>query len=120
MKPATSRPLPKHISARLPVVELRIMHMGEEVVEVISVTRAIESSTGDSIYQVQFGHMVEVNEEMRKSIPQPVGAAPPKMQGSIALIIFGRFSGPVPYRVGSKWNMSIKESGALTLREARG
>jgi hypothetical protein len=112
--------MPKRISARLILVELEEGTMIEDIVEVISVTRAIESSTGESVFQVQFGHMVEINEEMRKAIPQPIGSAPPKMQGTIALVIFAKFPGPVPYKVGSKWRLTIKESGVVTLGEARG
>jgi hypothetical protein len=93
--------------------------MMDKIVEVISVIRAVESATGESLFQIQFGQMVDVDDNLRKYIPQLVGSVPPKKQGLITLVLFADLKGTVPYKVGSKWRVSIGESGALSLKEVK-
>lgn len=91
----------------------------EIVVEVISVGRATEVATGKFIYQVQFGHVIEMGEEMRRTIPQPAGTVAIKETASIVLSMFMNFPGAVPYKVGSKWVISLSDQGDLTMNAVK-
>jgi hypothetical protein len=85
----------------------------EKDVEVIQVTRAIESVSGDYIYQVTFGQIVDVDEELRRTIPAPANSKAPKKIAPTTLTIFIDASKPIPYKVGSKWKISISDSGSI-------
>ena len=85
----------------------------EKDVEVIQVTRAIESATGDYIYQVTFGQIVEVDDELRRTVPTPANSKAPKKIAPTTLSIFIDASKPMPYKVGSKWKISITENGSM-------
>lgn len=93
--------------------------LNDDTLEVISVGRVTDITTGDLIYQIQFGHMIEVDEQMRKNIPQPLGAVPMRQQASVVLVLMLDFEGSVPYKVGSKWTLSISERGNIALKEVK-
>ena len=42
-----------------------------------------------------------------------------KQQANIVLVLFANFDEAVPYKVGSKWMIEVKASGALSLHEAK-
>jgi hypothetical protein len=88
-------------------------------VEVISASRAMDVN-GESLFLIQFGHMLEVSEETARTLPRPQGQAAPKLQGTNVLALYFDFKGAVPYKVGSFWNIEIKENGELSLKEAKG
>ncbi len=88
-------------------------------VEVLGVGRATDFTTGDLIYQIQFGKTIEVNEQNRRSIPQPMGAAPIKEQASVILTLFLNFKGAAPYLVGTKWILTVDEKGGIRLEERK-
>ena len=48
-----------------------------------------------------------------------VGQPPMKQQANIVLVLFANFDESVPYRVGSKWSIEVKPSGALALHEVK-
>jgi hypothetical protein len=86
-------------------------------VEVIAVNRAVEATTGDSIYQVVFGELVPLTPETRPHFPQPVGTLPPKKLGANVMVLFFNSRTAAPYRVGSKWVVEIAGDGAVSVRE---
>jgi hypothetical protein len=88
----------------------------EMMVEVISVGRATDVATGKFIYQIQFGHVIEVGEEMRRTMPQPTGAVAIKETASIVLSMFMNFPDAVPYKVGSKWRIILGDQGTLAMK----
>lgn len=85
----------------------------EKDVEVIQVTRAIESVSGDYIYQVTFGQIVDVDEELRKTVPTPPNSKAPKKIAPTTFSIFIDSTEPIPYRVGSKWKMRVGDNGSI-------
>ncbi|MEM0121469.1 MAG: hypothetical protein QW688_08545 [Thermoprotei archaeon] len=88
-------------------------------VEVIQVVRAVEGHTGDSLYQVQFGESVEVDEELRKYIPSVPLSKPQKRIYPNIVTLYIKTEQPLPYRVGSKWRVLVAQDGKMTL-EASG
>jgi hypothetical protein len=67
-------------------------------VEVIQVTRAVESHTGDSIFQVQFGEVVEVDEELRRFVPATPFSKPQRFVYPAVLTLFIKTAEPLPYK----------------------
>ncbi len=84
-------------------------------VEVIQVTRAVESHTGDSIFQVQFGEVVGVDQEFRKYLPSTPFSKPQKFVYPSALTLFMKSAGAIPYKVGSEWILRVQSDGKLSL-----
>lgn len=91
----------------------------EKRVEVISVGPAIESTSGEYIYQVTFGQVVEVDDELRRAIPAPANSKPAKKIAPTTISIFFDSSKTIPYKVGSKWKVSIADNGTITVRETK-
>ena len=85
-------------------------------VEIIATAMVIEALTGKSIYQVIFGEVTEVTDEMRPHFPQPVGTVPPKKINANVLVLFFDSEEPSPYRVGSKWTVEMGSDGAITAK----
>lgn len=88
-------------------------------VEVIQVTRAVEGHTGDSIFQVQFGAAIEVDDELRRFIPTTPFSKPQKLVYPNVLTLFIKSDQPLPYRVGSRWVIRVQTDGRLSLEEAK-
>jgi hypothetical protein len=87
-------------------------------VEVLSVGRAIETTTGAPIYQVAFGHIAELTEEVKNRIREGGGQVPPGAAvGANVLILWFPFDGVVPYRIGSRWNLEVGANGRVVLEE---
>ncbi len=89
----------------------------EKEVEVISITRAIESVTGNYIYQVTFGQIVGIDDELRKSIPIPPNSKPPKKIATNVFSIFIDSTNALPYKAGSKWKLKIGDSGNISVNK---
>ncbi len=79
-------------------------------------TRAVEALSGNSIYQVTFGEMAELSDEMRQHFPQAVGSLPPKRIGSNVLVLFFSGDAAAPYKVGSRWRIEVGGSGEISVR----
>jgi hypothetical protein len=47
------------------------------------------------------------------------GSRPPKEVGFNNMILFYPFRGDVPYRVGSRWQLSIAPDGVLSLKPSK-
>lgn len=93
--------------------------MPERVIEVLSVTRATDAATGDSIVNVLFGHLTPLTDAMKASITVPPNAVMPKKAQTITLSLFWPFAEECPYRVGSKWALRTSETGHLELVKAK-
>ncbi len=91
-----------------------------KTVEVLTVSRAVESNTGKTTFQVTFGVVGPVDDELRPFLPQMPGSRPPKEVGFNHVILFYPFAGTVPYRVGSRWQLAIRPDGALSLEPSKG
>lgn len=89
------------------------------VVEVISVGRITEISSGEFIYQVQFGRMFNLTDQNRANIPQMMGVPISKKQVSVVLVLNIDFKDAAPYRVGSKWTIGIDAKGNMSLKEVK-
>ena len=89
-------------------------------VEVHSVTRVAGADTGEDTYQVNFGFVVPIPVQRRPEVPHAPGSEPPKVFGVYQLIAFLPAGAPCPYRVGTKWLLEVKSSGALSLTAAPG
>lgn len=80
----------------------------EKEVEVIGVSRSTDFISGDTIYSVQFGNLGDVR------IP-PLSNTPPAI--SVSAAIFADFKDCAPYKVGTKWSMTVDEKdGSVMLR----
>lgn len=90
-----------------------------KIVEVTSISRATESSTGDSIFLVHFGEEVKVSPELQKHLSQPQSSMPPKKVYSNVMQVYFDFDGVAPYKIGSKWKLEIGLTGKLTLNEIK-
>jgi hypothetical protein len=90
-----------------------------DVLEVISINRITDAATGDLIYQIQFGKLIDIDESNRPMMPLPAGPIPIKKQMAIVLALNVGFSGTVPYLVGSKWRIAIDKVGNISLKEVK-
>lgn len=79
----------------------------------------MESHTGDSIFQVQFGDVVEVDEELRRFVPATPFSKPQKFVYPNVLTLFIKSGEPLPYNVGSRWIVSVERDGTLSLERVR-
>ena len=87
-------------------------------VEVTNMTRATENATGDSIFMVQFGEEVLIDEEIKKTLPAPTGSKfAKKLYSNVFVAYFSGFK-VAPYKVGSKWEVEIKENGEILIKSA--
>jgi len=91
--------------------------MVKTVVEVLSVARATDGTTGEDVTAVQFG----IVSRTIRSNPQPVN--PFGVMGapaSLVLTLLFKFeTGVAPYKVGSKWTIEVSENGSVRLEEAK-
>lgn len=93
--------------------------MAAKRLEVISVQRAVESATGDSIINVAFGVLHEIDDDLRRYLPQQPGGMPPKKVGLNTLVLFFKFKDSAPYKVGTRWDLTVKPNGELSLKEVK-
>lgn len=85
-------------------------------VTVLSIRHATEVDTGDHLYRVTFGQMV--NAEGTVSTRLRLGPrGRPKKIGKISVVLYLPDSGPLPYRVGSNWLMKVDPTGDVVLEE---
>lgn len=89
-----------------------------KIVEVLGANRAVEAATGGSLFQVVFGVMTPVNDQLRAVLPKTEGTLPPKEVGINTMILFFPFKEGLPYTVGSRWNLTVYGDGKLELTRA--
>ena len=89
----------------------------EKILCVTGVTLLTEIVSGDFIYQVVFGYYT-------KNTPEILSRMPPETRGTFMgnQIAINEMSllvktNTVPYKVGSKWKLTIQENGTLNLVE---
>lgn len=86
-----------------------------KIVEVTNVSRATESHSGNSIYLVMFGEEIKVDSELQKYIPQSQNSKPPKVVFENVVQLYFNFDKVVPFKVGSKWELHISDTGKILL-----
>jgi hypothetical protein len=91
----------------------------KKAVEVIAITRATESETGERMYQIVFGEVLPIDEELRKFLPALPMSKPPKDMYPTSLIVFAKFLREVPYIVGSQWFLKIEDNGIISLEKMK-
>ena len=90
----------------------------EKEVLVYSVTPSTEVATGDNTYNVFFGDYVNATPEIISTLQLQVGQPLPKKVGVFWLILNIK-SDEVPYRIGSRWRLTVENDGRLTLVEMK-
>lgn len=88
------------------------MSIYEGEVEVVNVGRVTSALDGSLIYQVAFGRIGKPAEGM----PTPAGS---KEIAANTLIMYFDSEKVAPYKVGTKWNLSVSESGSISLTRKR-
>jgi CBS domain containing-hemolysin-like protein len=91
--------------------------MSKSKIEVLSVVRAVDGITGEDVVSVQFGKVAEKTDNMQRMPVAPFGVVGPPV--SLVLTLFFKFKESAPYRVGSKWDLTVSEDGSLQLQEAK-
>jgi hypothetical protein len=91
----------------------------QQVVEVLNVARATEALTGEGILQINFGQVAPISDELRAFLPVVPGGHPPKTVQLNTFSMFYKLDGECPYKVGSKWKLSLSPDGSLELRPVR-
>jgi len=89
--------------------------MSTMTVEVLSVSRAADGATGEELISVQFGKVyrnVKENQNMPAGLlfRQPV---------SLVMTLFFKFDEVAPYRVGTRWSLTVSEEGSIQLKEEK-
>ncbi|MEM0157701.1 MAG: hypothetical protein QXN26_06550 [Thermoplasmataceae archaeon] len=88
------------------------MSIYEGEVEVVNVGRVTSAIDGSLIYQVAFGKIAKPAEGM----PIPAGS---KEIAANTLIMYFKSEKEAPYKVGTKWNLNVSESGSVSLTRKR-
>ena len=88
------------------------MTIYESEVEVVNVGRVTSAIDGSLIYQVAFGKIGKP----ANSMPVPGGS---KEIAANTLIMYFKSEKEAPYKVGTKWNLNVSESGSISLTRKR-
>ncbi len=88
------------------------MTIYEDEVEVVNVGRITSAIDGSLIYQVVFGKIAKPTEGM----PTPSGS---KEIAPTTLLMYFKSEKEIPYKVGSKWKLTVSESGNISLTRKR-
>ncbi|EQB65016.1 MAG: hypothetical protein AMDU2_EPLC00013G0008 [Thermoplasmatales archaeon E-plasma] len=88
------------------------MTIYESEVEVVNVGRVTSAIDGSLIYQVAFGKISKPAD----GVPIPAGS---KEIAASTLIMYFKSEKDAPYKVGTKWNLSVSESGSISLTRKR-
>jgi len=84
----------------------------------ISVAPVTGLASGDSIYQVIFGNYVEATPEIIDRLPPQLKQGLSKQIPITELTLFMK-AAEIPYRIGSKWKLTIRDDGTLNLVEIK-
>lgn len=86
-------------------------------VTVLSIRHATEVGTGEHLYRVTFGQMVDSSGTIATKLRlTPRGR--PKKVGKVSVVLYLPDGGrPLPYRVGSNWLMKVDPTGDVVLEE---
>ncbi|MDG7016397.1 MAG: hypothetical protein JRM82_03375 [Nitrososphaerota archaeon] len=80
----------------------------------MTVRQVLEGTTGNPLYRVCFGEMVDVAPSKQVS---PGFTRRAKKIGLSTLVMFVPYGEALPYRPGSRWKMSIDQRGNVSLAE---
>ena len=91
----------------------------EKDVFVSGISSTIELATGESIYSVSFGEMIDVTPEVLSRLPpvSPPIVYPKKIPA--LWFVLNMKTDEVPYKVGSKWKLRIQPNGSISLAELK-
>ena len=90
----------------------------EKTVIVTQIGNTIELATGDLIYSVFFGEFIDATPEVLSRLPPSPVPYPGKKIGAMWFMLNLK-TDKVPYKIGSKWNLKIKENGVISLVELK-
>ena len=88
-------------------------------VRVLSVQRVRDIRSGGNLYQITFGDIAELTDELKNRITQ-YGQNVPVGGDEIAipsLIVTAPYSSPPPYRIDSEWELTVSPNGSISLRK---
>ena len=81
--------------------------------EVLGVSRGL-SPSGEQITQVSFGDSLTVDESWRQNLPPEARGL--KTVGRNIVTLFALFEGEVPYKLGTKWKLTIEDNGEFSAK----
>ncbi len=96
--------------------------MGDSTVEVLGIFGVMDVATGKPAFTVNFGHYAKVDEAVRERSKAGGGAIIPvgtQQIGIVELQFTYDFKGVIPYRIGTKWKLSVGVNGELSLKEVK-
>ena len=97
--------------------------MSENIIDrtliVTSVTLLTEIVSGDFIYQVVFGYYTKNTPEILSRLPPEVRSTYTGNQIAINEMSLLVKADTVPYKVGSKWKLTIRKNGTMNMVEAK-
>jgi hypothetical protein len=88
-------------------------------VRVLAIQRSRDVTDGKVIYQIAFGRIVDLTDEIKERIAQ-AGQTVPGGGTDISvpsLVVTAPFSTPPPYRLDSEWEITIGSDGSISLKE---
>jgi hypothetical protein len=93
--------------------------MLEREVTVISIQPAVEAATGDNLFAVILGEFIEKTPEALARIPATLQNL--MVMGNQITVnwmaYYVKSKGELPYVIGSKWKLLIKDDGTVTLEK---
>ncbi len=93
-------------------------HLLEKDLVVYAITPVTEVMSGDTLYQITLGEYVRATPE----VVNRIGVAPPggaKEVPATWMLFNVKRNGELPYKVGSKWRMTVSEDGSVSLAMAQ-
>lgn len=91
----------------------------EKELTVTSITVAYELATGEPMFQVFFGEFIPTSNELINRMSPGTPASFPGKRIAVSWLILDLKTEQVPYKVGSKWKLTIKENGSTSLVEVK-
>lgn len=90
----------------------------EKPLKVISLNGATDTKTGEYVVQINFGEIVENNEEIssRLNFGPEINRSGPRQIGVSTLTIFLKPEHASPFRVNSNWNLVVSDNGTINIK----
>lgn len=97
--------------------------MTDVTLEVINIASATEIKSGNPIATITFGEYITADQPITNRIARIPSFSPPVVGSKLpvaTLVLFYPLTGIVPYKMGSKWKLSINaDNGNISLNEIR-
>ena len=96
------------------------MPLFKRTVTVAKINPSLDLRNDETLYTIGFGEVVRVTDKMREKMRKSDDDSDeiPNIIGLPVLEITGKFE-VVPYRMGSKWELTVSENGELSLKEVK-